>query len=184
MQQKSLMRQLRPDAAKYINEWMNKCFNRYCCCSVAKSCWILCNLTDCSTPSFPVLHHLPEFAHTRVHWVHDAIQPSHPLSSPSTPALTVPTSGSFPISQLFPSGGQSIRTSASASSLPVNIQGWYPLRLTNFISLLSKGLSKSSQALWFKSINSSVLSLLCSPTLTSVHDYWKNDNFDYTDICL
>ena len=58
-----------------------------CCCSVTKSCLPLCNPTDCSTSGFPVLHHLPELAQTHVHWVGDAIQPSHPLLSPSPPAL-------------------------------------------------------------------------------------------------
>ena len=58
-----------------------------CCCSVAKSCPTFWNAMNCRTPGFPVLHYLPEFAQTRVHWVGDAIQPSHPLSSPSPPAL-------------------------------------------------------------------------------------------------
>ena len=58
-----------------------------CCCSVAQSCPILCDPMDCSTPGFPVLHHLLEFAQIHVHWVSDAIQPSHPLSSPSPPAF-------------------------------------------------------------------------------------------------
>ena len=62
----------------------------HCCCcfSVAQLCRPLCNPMDCSMPSFPV-HHLPEFAQTHVHWVNDAIQPSHPLSSPSPPALNL-----------------------------------------------------------------------------------------------
>ena len=60
-----------------------------CCCSVAQSCLSLCNPTECSTPGFPVLHHLPELAQTHVHWVSDAIQPSHPLSSPSPPAFNL-----------------------------------------------------------------------------------------------
>ena len=75
---------------------------------------------DCSTPGFPVLHSLPEFTETHARRVSDAIQPSHPLSSPS-PTAIIPASGSFPVSQLFASGGQSI--GASASVLPVNIQG-------------------------------------------------------------
>ena len=56
------------------------------CCSVAQLCPTLCDLLVCSTPGFPILHCLPEFAQTRVHWVRDAIQPSHPLSPPSHPA--------------------------------------------------------------------------------------------------
>ena len=59
------------------------------CCSVAESCLILCDLMDCSTPGFPDLHYLPEFAQTYVHWVGDAIQPSHPLSAPSPPAFNL-----------------------------------------------------------------------------------------------
>ena len=61
--------------------WLrNKCRQKYCC-SVAKLCLILCNPMNCRTPGFPVLPYLPEFAQTHVHWFHDAIQPSHPLSS-------------------------------------------------------------------------------------------------------
>ena len=72
-----------------------------------------------STPSFPVLHYLPEFAQTHVHWVGDAIQPFHPLSSPSPPTFNLSQHRSFPMSWLFTSGGQSI--GASASDLPMNI---------------------------------------------------------------
>jgi len=61
----------------------------HCCCSVAKFCPILCNPIDCGTPAFRVLHYLPEFAQTHVHWVGYAIQPSHPLSSLSPPALNL-----------------------------------------------------------------------------------------------
>ena len=62
-----------------------------CCCSVTKSCRTLCNPMDCSTPGFPVLHYLPEFAQTHVHWVGDAILTSHPLLPPSPPALNLPS---------------------------------------------------------------------------------------------
>ena len=91
-----------------------------------------------------------------------------------------PASGSFPMSWLFPSGGQSIGVSASALVPPINIQGWFPLGWIGWISLQSKGLStqESSPAPQFKTINSSVLSFLCSPTLTSIHDYWENHSFD------
>jgi len=60
-----------------------------CCCSVAKLCPTLCDPMDCSMPGFPVLHYLPEFAQTHLPWVSDAIQPSHPLSSCSSPALSL-----------------------------------------------------------------------------------------------
>ena len=95
---------------------------------------------DCSTPDFPVLHHLLECAQTHVHWVGDAIPPSHPLSSPSPPAFSLSQhQGLFPVSQFFASGGQGIGASASASVLPMNTQGWFSLGWTGWISLLSKG---------------------------------------------
>ena len=113
-----------------------------CCRSVAKSCPTLCDPMDCTTQGFPVLHHLPEFLQTHVHQVSDAIQPSHSLSSPSPPALNLSQHQSFPMSQFFTSGGQSIGVSASAPVLPMNIQDWFPLGRTGWISLQSKGLSR------------------------------------------
>ena len=77
---------------------------------------------NCSTPGSAVLHYLPEFAQTHVHSVSDAIQPSHPLLSPSPPALNPSQYQGFQMSQLFASGGQSIGVSASASVLQMNIQ--------------------------------------------------------------
>ena len=80
-----------------------------------------------------------------MHWFSDAIQPSHPVSLFSFCLQPFPASGSFLMNRLFSSGGRSIGASASASVLPVNIQGWFPLRLTGLISLLSKGLSSLLQ---------------------------------------
>ena len=95
---------------------------------------------DCSTPGSPVLHCLLKFTQIHVHWVGGAIQLSHPLSPLSPPALNLSQhSGSFPVSWLFASGSQSITALASASVLPMNIQGWFSLGLTSLISLLSKG---------------------------------------------
>ena len=85
-----------------------------------------------------------------------------------------PASGSFLMSRLFASGGQNIEASTSASVLPMNIQDWFPLGLTGWISLQSKGgedSQESSPTPQFESINSSALSFLYSPTLTSIHDY-------------
>ena len=104
----------------------------------SKSCLTLSNPMGCSMPGFLVLHYLLEFVQTRVHCVGDAIQASHRLFPPFSCPQSLPTSGSFPVSQLFPSGGQSTGTSASASVLPVNIQAWFPLGLTGLISLQSK----------------------------------------------
>ena len=152
------------------------------CCSVAQLCPALCDSMDCNTSGFPVLYHLLEFAQTHVRWVSDTI-PSHPLSFPSPPAFNLSQLGSFPMSQLFASGGQSIRASASESVLPMNVQGWFPLRLTGLISLLSKGLSRVFASTQFESINSLALSLLYGPALTSICDYWKDHRFSYVDLC-
>ena len=109
------------------------------------------------------------------------------ISSSSAPfsscPQSFPASGSFPVSQLFPSGGQNIGTSASATILPMNIQGWFPLGLSGLIYLQSKGLSRVSPAPQFESISSSALSLLHSPNFTAVQDHWKSHNFDYMQLC-
>ena len=89
-------------------------------------------------PGYPVLHCLPEFAQIQVHCVSDAIQPSHPLPTASPFAFNSPQHQSFPVSPLFASGGQSIGTLASV--LLMNIQGSFPLELTDLISLQSKDL--------------------------------------------
>ena len=87
--------------------------------SVAQSCPTLCDPMNRSTPSLPVHHQLPEFTQTHVHRVSDAIQTSHPLSSPfSSCPQSLPASESFPMSQLFAWGGQSTGVSALASFLP------------------------------------------------------------------
>ena len=99
--------------------------------SVAQSCPTLCDPMNRSTPSLPVHHQHPEFTQTYIHRVSDAIQPSHPLSSPSPPApKSLSASGFFPMSQLFAWGGQSTGVSALASFLPKNTQGWFPLEWT------------------------------------------------------
>ena len=89
-----------------------------------------------------------------------------------------PESGSFQTSQFFASGSQSIGVSASASVLPMNLQGWLPLGLTICISLQSKGLSRVFSNTTVQKHHSLALSFLYSPILTSIHDYWKNHSFD------
>ena len=198
----------------YMEFWKFFCivsFDHFCCCSVTQLLWPLCDPMDCSTPGFPVLHRLLELAQIHVHWVGDAIQPSH-LSSPFPPAFSLspifpwwlrgqsvcqqcrrpgfdpwvgkipwrrkwqPTPvllpkkshgqrslvgyspwglreldtteqlqsvsalGCFPMSQFFPSGGQSIGVSVSTSVLPMNTRDWSPLGWTGLIALVSKGL--------------------------------------------
>ena len=113
-------------------------------------------------------------------WCHPTITSS---VIPSSSCLqSFPASGSFPMIQVFASGSQSIGASASASALPMNIQDWFPLGFTGFICC-PRDSQKSSTALQFKSISSLVLSLLYGPTLTSIPDYWKNNSFDYMDLC-
>ena len=92
--------------------------------SVTQLCPTLCNPVNCSTPGLPVHHQLPEFILTHVHRVIDAIQPSHPLSSPFPPAPNPSDHKSFPMSQLFTWGSQSTGVSALASFLPKNTQSW------------------------------------------------------------
>ena len=97
-----------------------------------------------------------------------------------------PASGPFSMSWLFTSDGQSIESSASSSVLPVNIQGWFPLGLTGCpcSPCSPRDSLKSLPIPQFKSISCLAFSLLYGPTLTSVHDYWKNHSFNYMDLCL
>ena len=135
---------------------------------------------DCSMPGFPVLHYLPELAQTHVHWVSDAIQPSHLLSFPFFCLQSFPASGSFLALHIRWTKYWSFGFSISS---PVNVQEWFPLGLTGLISRSPRDSEESSPAPQFKSISSLVLSLFYGPTLTYVHDYWKNHSFDYTDLC-
>ena len=116
----------------YLTHWN-------CCCSITKSCPTLCNPMDCSMQGFPVLHHLPELYQTHVHWGRDAIS-SFVVPFSSCPQ-SFPASGSFLMSQLFVSGGQSIGASAPAPVLPMSSQHWFPLGLTGLISF--QGILKS-----------------------------------------
>ena len=106
--------------------------------SVAQSCPTPCNPVNHSTLGLPVHHLLPEFTQTHVHWVGNAIQPSHPLLSPCPPALNLSQR------QGLAWGGQSIGISASASVLWLNSQDWFPLGLSGLISLQSKDSHESS----------------------------------------
>ena len=109
-------------------------------------------------------------------WCHSTVSSSViPLSSCPQ---SFPASGSFQMSQLFASGGQSIGVSASTLVLPMNTQDWSPLGWTGWISLQSKGLSKVFSNTTVQSISSLVLSFLYGPTLISIHDYWKSHSFD------
>ena len=156
-------------------------FNDCCFCSysVAQLCPNLGNPMDCNMPGFPVLHHLPELAQTLVHWVSDAFQPSHLLS----PLLLLPW--------IFPS----IRVFSNELALPIRwpkywsfsfsispsneYSGLISFRMDWFDLLAVQGiLTHLLQHNSSKSFNSSTLSLFYSPTLTCIHDYWKNHSSD------
>ena len=122
---------------------------KYCCCSVAQSCLTLCDPMDCSTTGFPILPYLPEFVQTHVHWVSDAIQPSHSLKPPSPPASVFPSIMVFSSELALHIKWLKHRSFSFSTVLPVNIQGWLPLGLTGLISLLSQGLSRVfSTTIW------------------------------------
>ena len=109
-------------------------------------------------------------------WCHPTISSSAvPFSSCHQ---SLPASGPFSMNQIFAWGGQSTGVSASALVLPMNTQDWAPLGWTGWISLQSKGLSRVFSNIPFKSITSLALNFLYSPTLTSIHDHWKNHSFD------
>ena len=150
--------------------------------SFSQSCPILCNSVDYSKPGLPVHHQLPERTQTRVHWFNDAIQPSHPLPSSSLPAFN-----------LFQHQDPLKWVSSShqvAKVLEFQLQHQCSQWIFR-INFLCDGLAGSpccprdsqgsSPATQFKSINSLALSFLYSPTLTSIHDYWKNHSFDWMD---
>ena len=107
------------------------------------SCVQLCDSMDFSKPGFLVYHQLPELTQTHVHWVGDAIQPSHPLSSPSPPAFSHSQhQGLFQWVSSSHQVAKLLRVSISAPVLPTNILGWFPLAWTGWVSLLSKGVSR------------------------------------------
>ena len=124
----------------YLPKWsffLNALHGTFQFCSVAQSCLTLCDPMSCSTPGLPVYHQFLELKQTHVH---RAISSSViPFSSC---LQSFPESGSFPMSHLFVSGGQSIGVSTSTSVPPMNTQDWSPLGWTCWISLLSKGLSR------------------------------------------
>ena len=140
-----------------------------CCCSVPKSYSTLCDTMDCSTPVLPVPQGVCPSSSPLSWWCCPTISTSVALFSFCLQSF--PASGSFPMSRLFESDGQSIGASASASVLPMNIQGLFPLGLTGRSPCSPRDSQESSPTPQFKSINSLALSLLYGPPLTSLHDY-------------
>ena len=148
--------------------------------SVAQWCPTLYDPMDCSMANFSVHHQLLEPTQTHVHWVSDAIQPSHPLSSPSPPTFNLSQHQSLFqwVSQFFAWGGQSTGVSALASVIPMNTQDWSPLGWTGCISMQSKGLTRVFTSTTVQKHQFFGAQLSYSPTLTSIHDYWKNHRFN------
>ena len=147
--------------------------------SVAQLCPTLCDPMNCSMPGLPVHHQLPEFPQTCVHRVSDAIQPSHPQSSPSSPA---------PNPSQHQSLFQWVNSSHEVAKLLEFQLKHHSFQRNPRADLLQNGLvgspcsprdsQKSFLTPQFKSINSSALSFLHSPTLTTIHDHWKNHSLD------
>ena len=151
---------------------------------MAKSCPTLYSFKDCSTLGSPILHCLPEFAQIHIHWVSDAIQPFHPLLTPSPPALNL--SQHLSLGQWVGSSHQVPRV------LELQVQRQFFQQILR-IDLLWGWLvlpprcprdpQMSSPAPQFKSNNSPALICLYGPTLTCIHDYWRNQSFDCCCCC-
>ena len=132
-------------------------------------CVILCDPTDYSTPGFPVLHHLPELAQSYVYWVSDAIQPSQSSVIPfSSCPQSFPASGSFQMSQFFPSGGPKYWSFSFSISPSNKYSGLISFRIDRFDLLAVQG-QGSFPTPQFESINYLVLSFSYGPTLTFLH---------------
>ena len=146
--------------------------------SADKSSPTLCNPMNCSTPGFPVLHYLPEFAQTHVHWVSDGIQPSHPLSPPSSLALYL----SQPLGLFqWVSSSQKV-TKVLEYCFSTSPSNEYSVLISfrkDWFNLLAVHRTLTTQ---FKSPNSVVLCLLYGSALIPIHDCRKN-SFDYMDLC-
>ena len=151
-----------------------------CCCSVTQSCPTLCDPMDGSTPGLPVPHHLPEFAQVHLHCIGDAVQPSHPLMPSSHSTLNLSQhQGLFCWVNSLYQMTKILEFQFQHPVFPMSIQGWFPLRLTGLISLLSKGFSRvfSSTTAWkhqFFSAQPSHMVQVSHPHM------WKNHCFDYT----
>ena len=172
------------EAQRFVNKTWYSPFQYGCCsCSVTKSCLALWphEMQHARLPCPSLSPGVFSNSSLLSQWCHKTISSSVvPFSSCPQ---SFPASRSFPVSGLIASGGQSTRASVSASVLPMNIQGRFPLGLTGLISLLSKGLSRVFSSTTVQKHQFLMLSLLYGPILTSIHDYQKGHSFDYTDHC-
>ena len=166
----------------FLLSWTHHAFSQFCV--VAESCLTLCDSMDCSRPGLPVHHQLLESTQTHVHRVGDAIQPSHPLSS------CYPLAFNLSQHQGLFKWVSSLHQVVKVLEFQLQHQSFQRTPRTD---LLQDGLVgapcsprdslESSPTPQFKSINSLALSFLSSPTLTSIHDHWKNHSLDETDLC-
>ena len=151
--------------------------------SVTQSCPTLCDPMNHSMPGLPVHYQLPEFTQTHVHRVSDAIQPSHPLSSPSPPAPNLSQhQGLFQWVNSSHEVAKVLELQLQHHSLQSTLRADLQNGLVGS-PCIPRDSFESSPTPQFKSINSLALSFLYSPTLTSIHDYLKNHSFDKTDFC-
>ena len=147
--------------------------------SVTQSCPAFCDSMDCSTPDLPVHHQLLEFIQTHAHWAGDAIQPPHPLWSPFPPCLNLSQHKGL---YKWVSSSHQV---AKVLEFQLQHQSFQWIFKTDFLldelggsPCSSRDSQESSPTPQFKSITSSVLSFLYIPTLTSMHDNWKNHSLD------
>ena len=150
---------------------------------VAQSCLNIYDLMDCTAPGLPVHHQLPELTQTHVYWTDDAIQPSHPLSSPLPPVFNLSHHHS-----LF-EWVSSLHQVAKVLEFQLQHQNFQWIFRISFLwdglvgsPCCPRDSQESSPTPQFKSINSSALSFFSSLTLISIHDYWKSHSFDYMDL--
>ena len=147
---------------------------------MTQSCPILCDPKNRSTPGLPVHHQLPEFTQTHVHRVSDAIQPSHPLSYASSPVPSSSQHQSFSnestLHMRWPKYWSFSFSIISFKELPRLIS--FRMDWLDLLAVQARDSQESSPTPQFKSIYSLAFSLLHSPTLASIHDYWKNHSLD------
>ena len=147
--------------------------------SVAQLCPTLWDAMNRSMPGLPVHHQLPEVAQTHVYRVGDAIQQSHPLSFLSLSAFNLSQhQGLFQWVSSLHQLAKVLEFQLQHQSFQMNIQDWFPLELTGLISLQSKGLSRVFSNTRVQNGQFFGIQFLYGPTLTSIHDYWKNNSFD------
>ena len=148
------------------------------CSSVAQSWLTLCTPLECSIPSFPVHHQVLELAQTYVCWVCDAIQPSHPLSSPSHLPSIIPNIRVFYNESVLCISWPKYWTFSFSISPSNEYSGLISFRMDCLDLIVDRDSQEYSPTPQFKGIKSLGLSFLYSPILTSIHDYWKNRSFD------